>query len=459
MICPNCGKENDDGCVFCAQCGKRLDGKKACPFCGKLIPEDATFCSFCGAATNGQKICRTCGKPYTGRFCPSCGVRGTKNFAPSSLGFGAPWQKLSKVFVFIAACLLLISSFLVGYHATLTSETKKQANSASEIAQAQEQISREVDCPTLFSYVQGKVREIINTANSLPKQPGNIQLGHFATLVIQSAVCIIIAFVNIAFAFGCFFHVIRRMTCGDDAMDAMEVCLGSVILSVFTETVFAASFYYKDLSGTVTVKTLTNIGASLPFLFAFVPAVVLLLCAVVFSAIDDAMYRERFSSVFLTVTNAVGTVLSGLILHFSIGDVGVRWYSSKSVSLSSMSFFHLIFHANSSDAKTFTKAVVMTDISCVLALLSMLFAALLLRIILSDFLIPDRKRVSAASIVTALALLLIGGVRIACDAMIAKAMESSVGGEPIAFTLLSLLLFIVLFSVRIVKRDSYDMEG
>ena len=64
-----------------------------------------------------------------------------------------------------------------------------------------------------------------------------------------------------------------------------------------------------------------------------------------------------------------------------------------------------------------------------------------------------------ASIVTTLALLLIGGVRIACDAMIAKAMESSVGGEPIAFTLLSLLLFIVLLSVRIVKRDSYDMEG
>lgn len=470
MICPNCGKENEASCVFCARCGKRLDGKKACRSCGKLIPEDATYCSFCGASVNGDKICRTCGKPYTGNFCPPCGVRSGRTLKSYSFGIGAPWQKLAKTFIFIAACLLLISSFLVGYHATLTAEAKRQCNSATEIARAQEEISSLLDCPTLFHYTEGRIREIIDAANSLPKKPSSLQIGDFATLVIRALLCIVIAVVNIAFAVGCFFHVMRHVIGGDDALDGMEVCLKSVAFSMLTATVFSASYYpYQSayynygqgVYGTVSVRSVANIGASLPYLFTFIPAVILLVCAVVFSAIDDGMYRDRFSSVLLTVTNVFGVILSGALLRFSVGDIAFRATNGNgTISVSSLSLFHTIFRSGIFDSKTLTQTAVMTDISFGLTLLSVLFAALLLRIILSDFLIPDRKRVSVASIILSFVLFLLGSVKIYCDAVIAGNISSaSIDGAPIALTLLALLLFAVLLTVRIIKRDSYDIEG
>ena len=48
MECYHCGQENNDGAVFCKQCGQRVDGKEQCPSCGQLIDCDSTFCEYCG---------------------------------------------------------------------------------------------------------------------------------------------------------------------------------------------------------------------------------------------------------------------------------------------------------------------------------------------------------------------------------------------------------------------------
>lgn len=399
-FCENCGAEVQEGAGFCTHCGASLKGRVQTTPCREA---EERPCSPRGASASREKICRTCGKPYTGNFCPACGVRSGKAMKSYSFGIGAPWQKLAKTFIFIAACLLLISSVLVGYHATLTAEAKRQCNSATEIARAQEEVSSLLDCPTLFHYVEGRIHEIIDAANSLPKKPSSLQIGYFATLAIPALFCIVIAVVNIAFAVGCFFHVMRRVIGGDDALDGMEVCLKSVAFSMLTATVFSASYYPYQSSlysygQTVSVRSIANIGASLPYLFTFIPAVILLVCAVVFSAIDDGLYRDRFSSVLLTVTNVFGIILSGALLRLSVGDIAVRrTIGNGTVSISSLSFFHTIFLGGISDGKTLTQTAVMTDISFGLTLLSVLFAAL--------------------------------------------------------------LLFAVLLTVRIIKRDSYDIEG
>ena len=46
--CPSCGRENDDGALFCAGCGAALPA--ACAACGAGLQADAAYCAVCGAA-------------------------------------------------------------------------------------------------------------------------------------------------------------------------------------------------------------------------------------------------------------------------------------------------------------------------------------------------------------------------------------------------------------------------
>lgn len=71
--CPTCGKMNEEGAAFCAHCGKRLDGKFCCPSCGKMNEEGTAFCAHCGKRLDGKTECPFCKTIYEGRFCPSCG--------------------------------------------------------------------------------------------------------------------------------------------------------------------------------------------------------------------------------------------------------------------------------------------------------------------------------------------------------------------------------------------------
>ena len=56
MKCKYCGKEIDEGSVFCGYCGKKQPEVKYCIKCGHEIGLDDAFCGYCGASQNIEKI-------------------------------------------------------------------------------------------------------------------------------------------------------------------------------------------------------------------------------------------------------------------------------------------------------------------------------------------------------------------------------------------------------------------
>lgn len=124
MICKKCNSENADGAVYCANCGKRLDGKKPCPACGQFNDEGNTFCNFCGARLDGKNVCESCGAVYEGNFCSKCGGHKTAPVACTASSKGR--ETAAKVFRIIHPCLiftailvLLAFSFCIGLKTTV----------------------------------------------------------------------------------------------------------------------------------------------------------------------------------------------------------------------------------------------------------------------------------------------------------------------------------------------------
>ena len=54
MKCKYCGKEIDEGSVFCGYCGKQQPKVMYCIKCGKEIGSDDVFCGYCGASQKSQ---------------------------------------------------------------------------------------------------------------------------------------------------------------------------------------------------------------------------------------------------------------------------------------------------------------------------------------------------------------------------------------------------------------------
>lgn len=55
MKCKFCGKEIEEGSLFCGYCGKEQPKGKACINCGREIDADAEFCGYCGAKQSASK--------------------------------------------------------------------------------------------------------------------------------------------------------------------------------------------------------------------------------------------------------------------------------------------------------------------------------------------------------------------------------------------------------------------
>lgn len=75
MICQNCNTDNQDGAVYCKNCGSRIDGNTQCPHCGSAIAADSVYCNFCGKRVDGKINCPDCGAllPADSAFCEVCG--------------------------------------------------------------------------------------------------------------------------------------------------------------------------------------------------------------------------------------------------------------------------------------------------------------------------------------------------------------------------------------------------
>lgn len=55
MKCKFCGKEIEEGSLFCGYCGKEQSKVKYCVQCGREIDADAEFCGYCGAKQSASE--------------------------------------------------------------------------------------------------------------------------------------------------------------------------------------------------------------------------------------------------------------------------------------------------------------------------------------------------------------------------------------------------------------------
>lgn len=474
MICPKCNRENDETSVFCIQCGTRLDGKKECPSCKALLRSDAVYCNVCGARVDGKKVCESCGTAYEGSFCPACGAGNCKETLSKELNLRrSAAQELTKILSLIAACLLLFSSFFVGYRVVLSGEFKEELmdmGGKEAVAEAEDMLRDEVDRPTAIHYIVREIEEISDAADALPSKPSSMERGSFVTLTIAGVVGILTLFANIVIAAVCAIRLLVRTFCGYDASDNVGVCLLSFLFSLFSVTLILGA---SRVSGNTDDY---RVVVSSWFLLLYIPAVCAFVGAVVSAIVGDAAYRERFGSVFLTISGALGSCVAGLLIHFSVGDIVLKLPSVSTygtgkvrVEMSSLTLFQGIFSATGYQGKgsysAFNKSVISTDISYCLTIFSLLVATLLCVRLLSGLFVTGKTRISTLAVVESGLLFLFGIAKIVCDAALADAAEGylapsiAVSSIPIAFTVLAFLLFGGLLTVRLIKRNSYDLVG
>ncbi len=77
MLCSKCNYDNDEGDVYCAECGSRIDGYLKCRRCGIYNPPANVFCENCGEKLKLDRECKRCGNivKETAKFCGKCGAK------------------------------------------------------------------------------------------------------------------------------------------------------------------------------------------------------------------------------------------------------------------------------------------------------------------------------------------------------------------------------------------------
>ncbi|HBJ18925.1 MAG TPA: hypothetical protein DDY70_04185, partial [Clostridiales bacterium] len=372
MICPKCNAENEESSVFCVRCGSRLDGKKECPSCGHLIRSDAVYCNRCGARTDGKQVCKKCGTAYAGSFCPACGAGKSEDLlSESDISRNHFAKRMTKILSVITACLLFLSSFFIGYRMTLTkaySEILYENGGYRGVTQAEAQL-REQSRFTAIHYIVGEIEKISDAAEELTPNSGSIAVGSFGTTVVGSAIGILVVLSNIIIAAVIAIRLLVHTFGSDDTPDRVGSCLWSFVYSAFSGTVVLG------LAGAFTGGISEYVTASLPpvFFVFYIAAICAFVGAFVFAIIGDGAYRSRFSEILLTATGALGAFVSGILMHFAIGDITYKVQGSSSafvrVQISSMTLFHDIFgfssayFTNKLERVDFNRAIISADIS------------------------------------------------------------------------------------------------
>lgn len=469
MICPRCHAENEESFVFCIRCGVRLDGKRECPSCHHLMRADAVYCNRCGTRTDGKQVCEKCGTAYSGSFCPACGAKNSKELLSKrdiSRDYFA--KRMTKTLSIITACLLFLSSFFIGYRMTLTkaySEVLYESGGYRGVAEAEAQL-REKSRYTAIHYIVGEIEKISDAAEAMSPNPTSIAVGSFATTVIGSVVGILAVLSNIILAAVLTVRLLVHTLGGDDAPDHVGRCLWAFVSSAFSGTVVLG------LAGAFTGGVSEYVTTGLPpvFFVFYIAAICAFVGTFVFAIIGDGVYRNRFSEILLTVTGALGAFVSGILMHFAVGDIAYKVQGIGSALVraqtSSLTLFRDIFGLSSAyfgsnwQRADFNRAVISADISFGLTVLMLLLSALLCTKLLLGIFVQGKKRISFGAILLSGILFVLGIVKIVCDAVLAKAVDGyiaqnvGIASAPIVFTLLAFLLFAGLLTVRLIKRNS-----
>ena len=378
---------------------------------------------------------------------------------------------MTKILSVITACLLFLSSFFIGYRMTLTkaySEILYENGGYRGVTQAEAQL-REQSRFTAIHYIVGEIEKISDAAEELTPNSGSIAFGSFGTTVVGSAIGILVVLSNIIIAAVIAIRLLVHTFGSDDTPDRVGSCLWSFVYSAFSGTVVLG------LAGAFTGGISEYVTASLPpvFFVFYIAAICAFVGAFVFAIIGDGAYRSRFSEILLTATGALGAFVSGILMHFAIGDITYKVQGSSSafvrVQISSMTLFHDIFgfssayFTNKLERVDFNRAIISADISFGLTFLMLLISALLCTKLLLGIFVQGKKRIPLGGIIFSGVLFLLGIVKIVCDAVLAEAVDGyiaqnvGIASAPIIFTVLAFLLFGGLLTVRLIKRNSYSL--
>ncbi len=96
LSCLHCNHTNEEGALYCAECGATLQQAATCPKCNTITRPRADICEVCGEwlltgqckfcyspIDNGEVFCGECGNPAAGIVCPHCGKLSIFDFCKS----------------------------------------------------------------------------------------------------------------------------------------------------------------------------------------------------------------------------------------------------------------------------------------------------------------------------------------------------------------------------------------
>ncbi len=325
MRCNECGKENVEDAIYCASCGKRLDGKMPCTSCGRLNEPTNTYCVFCGTRIDGKTVCAQCGQAYEGNFCPACGYGNKEKLKAAKMerndgkGFlDKIWSLFGGVSIAFGVVLAMIFVFFIGLQAEGAGLTEK-VNIFYYFGDAYEE-SRAMDLTGMTEWFAGRVESYTSLGNIL----GTV----FSALILLS----VLAFGTVAIIRYALFW----------AGKSKKEPYGWALAAIFSFFASAALFYcYNGASvrGTGNISSLLGSSVEIETSFNGVTVAGIVLCAIALGISLVFRWAQAGGSIwkvsFLpqTVCAILGTIFAGVgLILFKNALLGIEFNFKTSAS-------------------------------------------------------------------------------------------------------------------------------